>query len=99
MEAEAVGVQPNIVYIPWLELAREIPRSPLGDTYGVLDEKRFDHIYDNSKIKAAVPDFRNTIALKEGIQRVVAYYDSHLEFQTIDEDLDEKLTRVCMKFQ
>ena len=99
MAAQAAGVTPDIVFVPWLELARELPSTPLGDTYGVLDKKRYSHIYDNSKIKAVVPEFRNTISLLEGLQRVVAYYDAHPELQQIDEAFSAEIDRVCNKYR
>lgn len=99
MGAEAAGVRANIVYVPALELAKEIPSTPLGDTYGVLmGSKRYDGVYDNSLIRSVVPEFKNTISLREGLRRVTAFYDTHPELQIIDEKLDADIERVARKY-
>ena len=99
MVAQAAGAQANIVYVPYLELAKEIPYTPLGDTYGVMTCKHYSCVFDNSAIKSVVPDFKNTISLAEGLKRVVAFYDAHNELKTIDENLDVAMDRVAAKYQ
>lgn len=85
--------------VPYLELAKEIPYTPLGDTYGVMTCKHYSCVFDNSAIKSVVPDFKNTISLAEGLKRVVAFYDAHNELKTIDENLDVAMDRVAAKYQ
>ena len=99
MVAEAAGAKANIVYVPYLELAKEIPSSPLGDTYGVMTCKHYSYVFDNRAIKSVVPDFQNTISLAEGLKRVIAFYDAHEELKTIDENLDATMDRVAEKYK
>lgn len=46
-------------------------------------------VFDNSKLKKAVPDFRTEIRAEEGIRRTVQYVLSHRECQQEDEAFDK----------
>ena len=99
MVGEAAGVKANIVYIPTRELCLAMPSTPHGNTYGVfVGAKIHDMYFDNSKIRAAVPDFECTVTLAEGLRRTVAFYDEHPEYKQINAQLDAEMDRICAMF-
>lgn len=95
----AAGVSPTIVHVPTKALVQALPQSSLGDTYGVLVwSKCFNMVYDSTKLKTLVPEFKCTVSLDEGLRRAVAFYDSHPEYQTVDEALDRQMDEICERF-
>ncbi len=99
MEADALGVKPNLVYIPSLVLCREMPMTQQGNTYGVLMcNKANTNTYDNSKIKNAVPEFVCTTPFAEGIRRTMAFYRKHPAYQLIDEEWNREIDRLCDQY-
>ena len=95
----AAGAPENIAHVPTKDLVLALPQSSLGDTYGVLVwSKCFDMVYDSTKLKTLVPEFKCTTNLDEGLRRTVAFYDEHPEYQTIDENLDRQMDEICARF-
>lgn len=68
----ALGVQPDIVHIPSEVIARVDP----GTGAGLLGDKMWCALFDNSKIKRFVPDYVATIPFHEGIQRTLAWFQA-----------------------
>jgi nucleoside-diphosphate-sugar epimerase len=95
--AEAAGVKPEIIHIPsdfiskfkgweWME----------GNLQG---DKAVSVIFDNTKLKRAVPDFNATISFQEGIKRTVDWFDADPERQTIVKDMDNFMDRVIAAYE
>jgi nucleoside-diphosphate-sugar epimerase len=80
----ALGAEPNIVHIPSDVLAS------LHEPYrgGLLGDKAHSVIFDNTKIKRAVPGFSATVRFDEGVRRTLAYILSHSECQQEDKAFD-----------
>ncbi len=51
-------------------------------------------VFDNSKLKRAVPDFVATVRFDQGVKMVVDYVMSHPEYQTPDPEFDAWCDRV-----
>jgi hypothetical protein len=51
---------------------------------GLLGDKAHSLVFDNSKIKGFVPEFRCTVPLAEGIRRSLAWLDAHPEEQRLE---------------
>jgi xanthine dehydrogenase molybdopterin-binding subunit B len=49
-----------------------------------LGDKAHSLIFDNSKIKRFVPEFRCTVPLAEGIRHALAWLDAHPAEQRLD---------------
>lgn len=80
----AFGVEPELVHIPSHIIARhdaEMGSSLLGD-------KTHSMIFDNSKVKALVPDFECTIPFAEGVHDIVQFYKNHPAWCATDARLD-----------
>jgi hypothetical protein len=55
-------------------------------------------VFDNSRIRSAVPDFRCEVKWADGLRRAVNWHESHPEFQTVDHELDalmDQMTQAC----
>lgn len=56
---------------------------------GLIGDKSNSVVFDNSKLKRAVPGLNMNIRMEEGIKRTVDYVLSHPECQTEDPEFDE----------
>lgn len=54
----------------------------------LIGDKANSVVFDNSKLKKAVPDFVATVRYDQGIRKTVEYVLSHEEFQTSDPEFD-----------
>jgi nucleoside-diphosphate-sugar epimerase len=82
--AAAAGVECKIVHIPtdFISACRpEMEGRLAGDASNCL-------VFDNSKIKTFVPDFRLTIPFSEGIWRTIAWFDADPARRTVDTEMD-----------
>ena len=80
----AVGVKPKLVHIASETLAALCP-----SYYGsLLGDKSNCALFDNTKIKRAVPGFNATIRFDQGVREAVEYIYSHEECQTPDPEFD-----------
>lgn len=80
----ALGVQPQITHIASDVLAGLCPAyhgSLLGD-------KSNSVLFDNTKIKRAVPAFNATIRFDQGVREAIAYIYAHEECQPADPEFD-----------
>lgn len=93
--ADALGVEPNLVHIPSDVVARLNPEFGAG----LLGDKSWSVIFDNTKIKTFVPEFRATIPFYEGVRRVLAWYDEDEGRKRIDTALDSELDRIVAAYQ
>ena len=80
----ALGAEPNLVHIATDALAALCP--PYRGM--LLGDKSNNAIFDNAKIKRAVPAFRATTRFDRGVREAVAYIDAHPECQQPDEAFD-----------
>ena len=82
--AKALGVELKAVHIASETLAALSP-----DWVGaLLGDKSNTVIFDNTKIKRAVPEFCCTTRYDQGVREAIAYIDSHPEYQRLDPDFD-----------
>jgi nucleoside-diphosphate-sugar epimerase len=56
---------------------------------GLLGDKAHSMIFDNTKIKRLVPDFRATIPFSRGAEEVMAWYDADPSRQVVDPYFDQ----------
>ena len=81
---QALGVAPNMVHIPSDLIAQYWPAA-----YGsLIGDKSNSVVFDNSKIKRFVPGFTCDMNWAEGLRRALAWFESHPESQTIDQELN-----------
>lgn len=88
--AEVLGVEADITHISSEFIIAFMPEQ-LGNLTG---DKSTSVVFDNSKLKRLVPDFKAKMSLKEGFARTVAYYEKHPELQVIDTYYEEAMDRI-----
>ncbi len=78
--ATAAGVEARLVHVASETINAADPE--LGA--GLLGDRTHSAIFDNSKIKALVPDFVACVPFRVGAREIVDWYDAHPEQQTVD---------------
>src|SRR5690606_2804442 len=91
----AAGVrEPRLVHVPSDVIAREHPEWGAG----LLGDKAHSVIFDNTKVKRLVPDFRPTIPFHRGAREIVAYHLRHPERCVVDPTVNELMDRLVARF-
>jgi nucleoside-diphosphate-sugar epimerase len=83
--ADALGTELKPCYVSSRTLADMSDYDFVGSLIG---DKANSVVFDNSKVKALVPDFKAEVSVKEGIRRTVEYILAHPEYQNDDEEFD-----------
>lgn len=91
----ALGVEPKIVHIPTDVLSRLRP-----ELYGgLMGDKAHTVLFDNSKIKRAVPDFAATTRFDQGVRQTLEYIYSHEECRKEDPEFDAWCDKVIESYE
>jgi nucleoside-diphosphate-sugar epimerase len=91
----ALGRAPEIVHIASDTLARLCDDYP-GELIG---DKSNSVIFDNSKVKRAVPDYVATTRFDQGVRRTIAHIYSHPELQAPDPEFDAWTDAVVERYE
>jgi nucleoside-diphosphate-sugar epimerase len=87
MLGAAAGVEPELVHIASESIAAGIPEwGP-----GLLGDKSHSVIFDNSKVRAVVPEFNPTTTFAAGAREIIDWYDADESRRVVDTDLNAKL--------
>jgi nucleoside-diphosphate-sugar epimerase len=92
--AEALGVEARIVHIPSDFIARVAPN--LGA--GLLGDKAWSVVFDNSKIKAFVPGFQAAIPFREGIRRTLDWFHADEARRRVDTSVNAEMDRILAAY-
>ena len=93
--AAAAGVEARIVHI-----ASDFIAACLPDMTGTLmGDKSVSAVFDTTKIKRFVPDFRPVIPFAEGIRRTVAWFDADPARQQVDAAMDASWDRLIAAYE
>jgi nucleoside-diphosphate-sugar epimerase len=93
--ADALGVTPNIVHISSEFIAQVAPN--LGA--GLIGDKSWSVIFDNSKIKSFVPGFQCVIPFREGVRRTLAWFDADEKRRWINPDVNAEMDAILAAYQ
>ena len=88
--ARAAGVAPHLVHVPSELIAAFDPI--WGDS--LLGDKAHSTIFDNSKIRRLVPEFRPSIPFAQGAREIIAWYDADPARQVVDAYCDALHDRI-----
>jgi nucleoside-diphosphate-sugar epimerase len=89
--ARAAGVEdPLFVHVTSETIAAAVPE--LGPS--LVGDKAHSMVFDTSKLRALVPDFRTTIPYALGARRTMAWYDAHEEARQVDRELDARFDQL-----
>jgi nucleoside-diphosphate-sugar epimerase len=93
--AEAAGVEPNLVHIPSDFIAACLP----DKAGGLMGDKAVSVVFDNSKIKRFVPDFKATMSYGRGIRRTLAWFDEAHERRQIDAEANASWDKLIAAYE
>jgi nucleoside-diphosphate-sugar epimerase len=93
--AEVLDVPiPDFVYVPTSEIYKR--DQWLGQT--ILGHKSWCDLYDNSKIKAFLPDWAAHIPYPDGIRKTLQWFDQDQARKFVDPEMDGFLDQLCIDF-
>lgn len=92
--ADALNVEANMIHIPSDFIVRVEPQYE-GPLFG---DKTWSVVFDNSKIKSFVPEFRTTISFQEGMRRAAKWFDADPKRQWIDEQVNKEMDRIIQAY-
>ncbi len=92
--ADFIGIKPNIVHVPSEVIARY--HKDWGSS--LLGDKMHSMIFDNSKIKKFVPDFKATIPFSDGVKEIMAWYDEDPSRKKIDPEMDKLIDKIIKDY-
>ena len=93
--ADAAGVKAELVHLPSELIARFDPEWGAG----LLGDKAHSTIFDNTKIKRAVPTFRADIPFRRGARELVAWHDADPARCSVDAEFDEACDKLLAVWQ
>ncbi len=85
MAAQAAGVEVHLVHVPSELIASYDPEWGAS----LLGDKAHSMLFDNRKIRAAVPEFHPTIPFWQGAREIMQWYDADPSRQVVDAHNDE----------
>ena len=86
----ALGVEPRIIHVTSEMISRLSPQHGPG----LLGDKAYSTVFDNTKIRRWVPGFVATIPFHEGMRRSVAWINEDESRRTVDPELDRLIDDV-----
>jgi nucleoside-diphosphate-sugar epimerase len=92
--AGALGVEADIVHIPSDYLARVAPQL----AGSLLGDKTWSVVFDNTRIKAAVPGFEAAIPFGEGIRRTLDWFDADEGRRLVDRAVGAEMDRILRAY-
>ncbi len=93
--AAAAGVEPVIVHI-----ASDFIAACLPDMTGTLiGDKAGSAVFDTTKLKRFVPEFRAVTPYSEGIKQTIAWFDADATRQKVDAEMDADWDRLIAAYQ
>ncbi len=85
------GVEPKLMHVP----SDLIAAYDANWGAGLLGDKAHSMVFDNSRIKRLVPDFRAAIPFARGAQEIVAWYNADPARRVIDPAFDQLCDRIA----
>ncbi|HEX7526044.1 MAG TPA: hypothetical protein VF327_07025, partial [Gaiellaceae bacterium] len=61
---------------------------------GLLGDKAYSAVFDNSKLKRFAPGFEASVSLAEGLARSLAWFDADPARKVVDRERDALLDRI-----
>ena len=92
---KAIGIEPKIIHAPSDIIAREDP----GAIANLRGDKMWSAVFDNSKIKSAVPDYRAAIPFSIGIRKTISWFEEKEERRIISEKTNSVIDGVVKRME
>ena len=91
----AAGVKPNIIHIASDFICKE-EKSLIGSLIG---DKSISAIFDNTKIKTFVPDFKAVVPFSEGIKKTLAWFEENHNRMIIRKESNQMIDRIINAYE
>jgi len=88
---DAAGAEPDIVHVPTDAVVAADPQM-LGTLWG---DKSNSSVFDNSKLRRLVPDFKAAVPFADGIRDTVAWFDADPGRQAVDDQANASWDRLA----
>lgn len=92
--AREAGCELKIAYLP----AEFISKYDSEWGYNLIGDKGYDTVFDNSKIKSIIPNFKASIPYSEGVKEVIEWY-AHAENQIVNAELNSVMDKMIGNFK
>lgn len=92
---QAAGVEPNLLHISSDLIKAYDPEIGAG----LLGDKAYSAVFDNSKIKRFVPGFQAVIPFAEGIRETIAWFEADPRRCVVNEEANQKMDRIITAYQ
>jgi nucleoside-diphosphate-sugar epimerase len=93
--AQAASARGNFVHIP----SELIAAYDEGWGASLLGDKTHSMVFDNTKIKRIVPDFKATIPFVQGAREILAWYDADASRRVVDAHKDQTMDRILAAYE
>jgi nucleoside-diphosphate-sugar epimerase len=93
--AEAAGVEPNLLHVPTDGIVASDPEQE-GSLWG---DKSQSAVFDNSKLRGLVPEFKATVPFSIGAAESVAWFDEDSSRREIDQEANAKWDRLALVYE
>lgn len=93
--AQAAGVEANLVYIP----VRKIAERSHWISDNLLGDKMYSMVFDNTKIKKAVPSFKAAVPFSQGIKTSIKWHEADPERMKPDPRIEEFWNSVLQNYE
>jgi nucleoside-diphosphate-sugar epimerase len=91
----AAGAEPEIVHVPSAFIAKLDPDTGAG----LLGDKSWNALFDNSKVKSFVPGWSARIPFAEGIKRTIAWFDADPARRTVNQKADAGVDEILQAWK
>jgi nucleoside-diphosphate-sugar epimerase len=92
--AEALGVRANVVHIASDFIAQVAPQM----AGGLLGDKTWSVVFDNSKVKEFVPGFQATVPFHDGIRRTLEWFSADERRREVDPAVNAEMDRILAAY-
>ncbi|MGC1375904.1 MAG: NAD-dependent epimerase/dehydratase family protein [Anaerolineales bacterium] len=92
---KALSLDMDIVHIASDLIAAYSP----GEVGSLLGDKSHSAVYDNSKIKRFVPDFKCEVPWAEGVRRAIAWHEADPARMTIDDEMNRAWDTILAAYE
>jgi nucleoside-diphosphate-sugar epimerase len=93
--AAAAGAEPKLVHVPSTLIAAFDPE--WGDS--LLGDKAHSMVFDNTKIKRVVPEYRAVIPYVRGAEQQIAWYGADPGRRRVDDSTNAVIDRILSHFE
>ena len=93
--AAAAGVEPHLIHVASDFIVACLPEM----TGSLIGDKSCSAVFDTTRLRNLVPEFRTTVRFAEGIRRTIAWFDADPARQQIDAEMDASWDRLVEAYE